>query len=298
MPTHHARRYRVRPLSAELADEVRATRRSPDYSHPVHAEIAGGSAPCRVCLERFLPGEDRRLLLTYDPFREVATELPLPGPVFIHEEHCSPWQGDGLPARLVDDRLTFIAYATAGQWLTRCGRRAPVTCSRRSSSSRCSRPSTSTCARRLQAASSSSSIATQAEDDRAPDHMPAPFQIVYDRFAADIWRFCASQVGAERADACFQETMLAALTAYPSLRDSEAARPWLFQIAARKAIDIHRAARREAPVPEIVDAGTEVAHEVADDGPVKTPCGVCQASSAQPWRTASSRTSPIARSVT
>jgi hypothetical protein len=110
MPTDHAHRYRVRPLSAELADEVRSTRRSPDYDHPVHAEIADGSAPCRVCLEKFRPGVDRRLLLTYDPFREVAAELPLPGPIFIHEQRCSPWLGEGLPARLVDDRLTLIAY--------------------------------------------------------------------------------------------------------------------------------------------------------------------------------------------
>jgi hypothetical protein len=90
MPTEHANGYRVHPLSAAVAREVHVTRRSPDYDHPVHAEIAAGSAPWRVCLEKFQPGEDRRLLLTYDPFREVAQELPLPGPIFIHEQHCTP----------------------------------------------------------------------------------------------------------------------------------------------------------------------------------------------------------------
>jgi hypothetical protein len=110
MPPEQTHSYRVRALSAALADEVRITRRSPDYDHPVHAEIADGSAPCRVCLEKFRPGEDRRLLLTYDPFREVAAELPLPGPIFIHERQCSPWLGDDLPASVVNDRLTLIAY--------------------------------------------------------------------------------------------------------------------------------------------------------------------------------------------
>ncbi len=112
MPTDRHLPYRVRPLPAELVDEVRATRRSPDYGHPVHAQLAEGRAPCRVCLEKFRPGEDRRLLLTYDPFREVAAGLPLPGPIFIHEDRCSAWLDEGLPASLIDDRLTLTAYGS------------------------------------------------------------------------------------------------------------------------------------------------------------------------------------------
>lgn len=76
----------------------------------------------------------------------------------------------------------------------------------------------------------------------------APFDEIVERHAADVWRFTASQVGTARADDVFQETMLAALAAYPSLRDPAAVRAWLFRIAARKAVDAFRAGAR-APVP-------------------------------------------------
>jgi RNA polymerase sigma factor (sigma-70 family) len=80
-----------------------------------------------------------------------------------------------------------------------------------------------------------------------------PFESVVERHGADVWRFSCSQVGRERADDVFQETMLAALAAYPSLRDPGAVRSWLLQIAARKAVDAFRAGAR-APAP-IADPG-------------------------------------------
>ncbi len=61
-------------------------------------------------------------------------------------------------------------------------------------------------------------------------------------------RFCAAQVGPDRAEDCFQETMLSALRAYHQVRDPEAIRSWLFSIASRKAIDAHRA-RARGPEP-------------------------------------------------
>jgi RNA polymerase sigma factor (sigma-70 family) len=76
----------------------------------------------------------------------------------------------------------------------------------------------------------------------------APFEEVVERHAADVWRFSVSQVGRDRADDVFQETMLAALAAYPSLRDPLAVRAWLLRIAARKALDAFRAGSR-APLP-------------------------------------------------
>jgi DNA-directed RNA polymerase specialized sigma24 family protein len=78
------------------------------------------------------------------------------------------------------------------------------------------------------------------------------FQRVAERHTADVWRFCASQVGVQLADECYQETMLAAMRAYPGLRDADAVRPWLLRIASRKAIDMYRErARAPVPVPEI-----------------------------------------------
>lgn len=78
--------------------------------------------------------------------------------------------------------------------------------------------------------------------------MLPPFEHVVELHGPALLRFCAAQLGPERADDCFQETMLAALRAYRELRDPAAVRSWLFSIAARKAVDSHRA-RARAPQP-------------------------------------------------
>jgi RNA polymerase sigma factor (sigma-70 family) len=80
--------------------------------------------------------------------------------------------------------------------------------------------------------------------ERAP-----PFERIVELHGRALLRLCASQVGADRAEDCFQETMLAALRAYRSVRDAAAVRSWLFSIAARKAIDSHR---ERARAPETV----------------------------------------------
>ncbi|MGI8803433.1 MAG: RNA polymerase sigma factor [Solirubrobacteraceae bacterium] len=94
-----------------------------------------------------------------------------------------------------------------------------------------------------------------------------PFDVVVERHASDVWRFSVSQVGRERADDVFQETMLAALAAYPGLRDPASVRSWLLRIAARKAIDAFRAAgRAPVPVPEVAEvAGAGAESELADE---------------------------------
>jgi RNA polymerase sigma factor (sigma-70 family) len=79
-----------------------------------------------------------------------------------------------------------------------------------------------------------------------------PFARVVDEHGPSVLRFCVAQVGAERAEDCFQETMLAALRAYDQVRDAGAVRSWLYAIASRKAIDAHRArARAPEPVAEL-----------------------------------------------
>jgi RNA polymerase sigma factor (sigma-70 family) len=83
----------------------------------------------------------------------------------------------------------------------------------------------------------------------------APFDGVVEAYGRDVWRFCVSQVGRDRADDLFQETMLAALAAYPEMRDATRVRSWLLRIAARKAVDqFRRRARAPEPVAE-PDAG-------------------------------------------
>jgi RNA polymerase sigma factor (sigma-70 family) len=81
----------------------------------------------------------------------------------------------------------------------------------------------------------------------APPRLP-PFERVLEEHGPAVRRFCVAQAGPQRADDCFQETMLAALRAYADLRDPHAIKTWLFSIAAGKAIDAHRASAR-APEP-------------------------------------------------
>lgn len=103
---------------------------------------------------------------------------------------------------------------------------------------------------------------------------PPPFERVIELHGPALLRFCAARVGSERAEDCFQETMLSALRAYDRVRDAGAVRSWLYSIAARKAIDIHRArARFPQPVddPEPL-AATHDAPVVEDEiwGRVRT----------------------------
>ncbi len=103
--------YRVIPVSDALSDDVRTTGRAPGYGHPTHTEVATGYGPCRQCLGCFEEGRDRRILFTFDPFSGLEA-LPLPGPVFIHENDCETYaERAGFPAHLRTLPLTLNAYA-------------------------------------------------------------------------------------------------------------------------------------------------------------------------------------------
>jgi RNA polymerase sigma factor (sigma-70 family) len=75
-----------------------------------------------------------------------------------------------------------------------------------------------------------------------------PFQTLLDAHGPDVHRFLVASVGRVDADDCYQETWLAALRAYPRLRDASNLRSWIFTVAHRKAID-HVRARRRVAVP-------------------------------------------------
>jgi RNA polymerase sigma factor (sigma-70 family) len=89
-----------------------------------------------------------------------------------------------------------------------------------------------------------------------------PFQAVLDAHGRDVHRFLIASVGRHDADDCYQETWIAALRAYPRLRDAANLRGWVLTIAHRKAID-HVRARRRAPVP----AGELPEQAVSDPDP-------------------------------
>jgi RNA polymerase sigma factor (sigma-70 family) len=75
-----------------------------------------------------------------------------------------------------------------------------------------------------------------------------PFQALLDEHATAVHRFLLASLGPHDSDDCYQETWIAALRAYPRLRDASNLRGWLLTIAHRKAID-HVRARQRAPLP-------------------------------------------------
>src|SRR5205823_4453840 len=82
----------------------------------------------------------------------------------------------------------------------------------------------------------------------------------------DVHRFLVATVGSVDADDCYQETWLAAMRAYPRLREASNLRSWLFTVAHHKAIDHVRARRRRAlPVADLPEAaGAAVAADEFD----------------------------------
>ena len=97
-----------------------------------------------------------------------------------------------------------------------------------------------------------------------------PFQALVDAHAAELHRFLAGFVGPDDAEDCLQETLIAALRAYPRLAHAENLRAWLYTIARRKAMDLARArARRRSEPMDGLPAAVEPSVapvELADDG--------------------------------
>ena len=93
-----------------------------------------------------------------------------------------------------------------------------------------------------------------------------PFQSLLDAHGCDVHRFLVATVGRLDADDCYQETWLAALRAYPRLRDAANLRSWILTIAHRKAID-HVRQRRRVPalVADVPDGAATAPPAAADD---------------------------------
>lgn len=89
-----------------------------------------------------------------------------------------------------------------------------------------------------------------------------PFEAVLRDNALDVRRYLVAGVGPQEADDCFQDVMLSALNAYPALRDATNLRGWLFTIAYRKTIDVHRrgARRRVLVAAAAAEPELPVAH--------------------------------------
>ena len=108
-----------------------------------------------------------------------------------------------------------------------------------------------------------------------------------------------ASVGRIDADDCYQETWIAALRAYPKLRDASNLRSWIFTVAHRKAID-HVRARRRAPVlagnvPETADTTREL-RETSPTTACGRSCATSPTSSGPRSRCATSPTPATTRS--
>ena len=91
--------------------------------------------------------------------------------------------------------------------------------------------------------------------------MLPPFQSLLDAHASDVHRFLVVTAGPHDGDDLFQETVISALRSYPSLRNADNLRDWLFTIAHRKVIDqARRRVRQAVPAAE----PPEVPHLDAD----------------------------------
>jgi RNA polymerase sigma factor (sigma-70 family) len=82
-----------------------------------------------------------------------------------------------------------------------------------------------------------------------------PFQILVDRHACDLNRYLVAVVGHDDAGDAFQDVMVAALRAYPTLRNDENLKGWLFTVAHHQAIDRHRRRTRRPVEVALVAAG-------------------------------------------
>jgi RNA polymerase sigma factor (sigma-70 family) len=92
-----------------------------------------------------------------------------------------------------------------------------------------------------------------------------PFEEFLDATGPTVFRFLRVAVGPSDADDVYQETFLAALRAYPKVRETDKLDRWILAIASRKAIDHHRGtSRRPIPVDDVPDAAVDGEPVLAD----------------------------------
>lgn len=81
-----------------------------------------------------------------------------------------------------------------------------------------------------------------------------PFSRVLEEHRDAVWRYLVATAGPVDGADLLQETLVAALRSYPTLRHAENLRSWLLTIAHNKVVDAARAReRRPVPVPAVPD---------------------------------------------
>lgn len=111
--------YRVIPIPKHIASDAREKLISPQYkSLKADVSVATGYGPCRSCLRVFDQGRCERIYLTYNSF-EGLSDLPDPGPIFIHRNECEPFDDNGFPPDLIDLPLLFEGFGENSELIER-----------------------------------------------------------------------------------------------------------------------------------------------------------------------------------
>lgn len=102
--------YQIIPIPTDIANVARERLISPQYkSLKADVSIATGYGPCRSCLKVFNEGADERIYITYNSF-EGLSDLPDPGPIFIHKNECMRFSGEGFPPEILDLPVYLEAF--------------------------------------------------------------------------------------------------------------------------------------------------------------------------------------------
>ncbi|MEV7217991.1 sigma-70 family RNA polymerase sigma factor [Kitasatospora cineracea] len=97
--------------------------------------------------------------------------------------------------------------------------------------------------------------------------MKQPFEKIVAEHGPTVLRVCRAVLGPQDAEDAWSETFLSALRAWPDLPDDANVEAWLVTIAHRKAVDVHRAAKRNPlPVDELPETPAAPDHPADDRG--------------------------------
>jgi len=93
-----------------------------------------------------------------------------------------------------------------------------------------------------------------------------PFTTLVEEHRTAVWGYLCATVGPASAPDLLQDTLLAALRAYPSLGDASNLRSWLISVAHSRVVDGARAkARRPEVLGDVPERGATASADVDDE---------------------------------
>ena len=99
--------FRIVPLQKEFVSRVLADGRD-NFGNELVEQVAAGYGPCRLSLKPFVPGVDRRVLISHSPFT-MANAFNQPGPVFFNSANDVEEYADinRFPPEIKSDKVNF-----------------------------------------------------------------------------------------------------------------------------------------------------------------------------------------------